>query len=57
VDFYNLDAIIAVGYRVNSIEATPFSPQISGLSKKDSRKPPLFHILYTLTLSLSTKVN
>ncbi len=29
VEFYNLDAIIAVGYRVNSYQATQF--RISGL--------------------------
>jgi hypothetical protein len=28
VDFYNLDAIISVGYRVNSVRATQLSPKI-----------------------------
>ncbi len=37
-NFYNLDAIIAVGYRVNSKEATDFRIWVSKFVKESNRK-------------------
>lgn len=34
VDFYNLDAIISVGYRVNSVRATQFRQWATGVLRE-----------------------
>lgn len=40
-DFYNLDAIIAVGYRVNSKKATQFRIWVTGVLRECSNVLPL----------------
>lgn len=38
VDYYNLDVIISVGYRVKSLRGTQFRIWASGVSKEDMKR-------------------
>ena len=50
VEFYNLDAIISVGYRVNSVRATQFRQWATGVLKEFARQS-------SISLAILTYIN